>query len=68
MVLIPVHVLKWTGNKFIGVVENLVLKTTLPINVTDIGGFPDGPKVTELPSVRKTIIEFLKELRNVLDR
>jgi hypothetical protein len=54
-----IRCVEWTTNKIFGVVENVVLGSPLPINITGVYKFNVGPKLEDLAKIKKPIVQWL---------
>jgi hypothetical protein len=56
---LPIRCAEWTTNKIFGVVENVVLGSPLPINITAVYKLNVGPKLEDLEKIKKPIVQWL---------
>jgi len=55
----PVRCAEWTTNQIFGVVENVIIGSPLPTNITEVYRINGGPKLEDLSKIRKPIIQWL---------
>jgi hypothetical protein len=59
IIAIPIGITEVVTNGIIGTLEKLVMHEPLPINVTDVYGFSDGPKIEDVKGIRDKVTDFL---------
>lgn len=67
----PVGIAELMVNGIVGTFETLIIKEPLPINVTDVYGFTDGPRIEKIKGIGNKIHDFLLswwKFRNNLSR
>jgi len=62
LVGLPIFVTEFTLNAVTGFVEKSIFGSELPINVTDVDGLMKGPKLKDLPKIKKSLFERLMYL------
>lgn len=55
----PVGIAELTINSIVGTFETWIIKEPLPINVTDVYGFTDGPRIEEIKGIGNKVNDFL---------
>lgn len=59
---IPIRMSEATMNGIFGFVERIVVGSPLPTNITEVYKLDVGPKLKDLPGLRKSVFQFLKGL------
>jgi hypothetical protein len=59
---VPIRFVEWTTNKIFGCFETIITDTPLPINMTETYGLQIGPKVEDLPELRKAVVDLTMKL------
>jgi hypothetical protein len=61
----PIRTVEWTSNQIFGFVENIIVGSPLPTNITDVYRLNIGPKLENLKNLRKPVITWLlKQLQD----
>jgi hypothetical protein len=55
-----IRIVEWTVNSVTNLVDPWVFGTKLPINITEIYRLQIGPKVEDLPELKKSVIDWIK--------
>jgi hypothetical protein len=64
---IPIRLVEWTANGIFGVPETWFGKTKVPINMTETYGLQIGPKVEDLPELKKAVVDLTMKLAKAKD-
>lgn len=64
---IPIRLVEWTANGIFGFFEKQITDTPLPINITETYRLQIGPKVEDLPELRKSLIDLTMKFAKVKD-
>lgn len=59
---IPIRFVEWTANGIFGFFERQITDTPLPINITETYRLQIGPKVEDLPELRKSGMDLTMKL------
>lgn len=63
-VALPIRVVEWTVNIGLGFFENLAGVEKLPINITETYRLSEGPKLENIASIKKPLLEWLLKKYN----
>ena len=66
IVAFPINLAQTVTNGIVGFVENSIIGTTLPINVTSVYGLTDGPEISKIPGFKDKVGSFLIKLGKLL--
>lgn len=58
-IALPIRSVEWTSNKLIGFLENITIGHQLPINVSEAYKLNIGPKLQNITSLKKPLLEWL---------
>jgi len=64
---IPIRLVEWTVNGIFGAGETLCKQPKVPIHMTETYGLQIGPKMEDLPELRKSVIDLTMKLAKAKD-
>jgi len=56
---LPVRTVEWTSNQIFGFVENIVIGSPLPTNITQVHRLDVGPKLEDISKLKTQVIQWL---------